>query len=105
MTSFYITTVHLVSWLGSLPHAPERVAGQSLANPNTWNNSALQTLKQIHCNLLTHYNCSEWVPEWAQTCSEWAPLGSRIAQNGLHWALELLRMGNFAIVLILPNTQ
>ena len=38
MTLFHNTTVHLVSWLGSLPHAPEWVAGQNLADPTTWNN-------------------------------------------------------------------
>jgi hypothetical protein len=52
----------VVSWLGSLPHAPEWVAGQNLAYPNTWNSSALQALKQLHNNLLTHYNCTEWAP-------------------------------------------
>jgi hypothetical protein len=52
--------------LGSLPHASEWVAGQNLADPNTWNRSALQILKQLHCNLLTHYNCSEWAPPLAE---------------------------------------
>ncbi len=53
--AFYSATAHLVSWLGSLPDASEWVAGQNLADPNTWNISALQTLKQLHDNLLTHY--------------------------------------------------
>jgi hypothetical protein len=35
MTAFYSATAHLVSWLGSLPHASEWVAGQNLADPNT----------------------------------------------------------------------
>jgi hypothetical protein len=65
MAAFYSATAHLVSWLGSLPHASEWVAGQNLADPNTWNSSALQTLKELHCNLLTHYNCSEWAPPLA----------------------------------------
>jgi hypothetical protein len=34
-------------------------------HPNTWSNSALQTLKPLHCNLLTHYNCTEWAPPLA----------------------------------------
>jgi hypothetical protein len=50
---------------GSLPHASEWVAGQNLADPTTWNSSALQTLKQLHGNLLTHYNCTEWAPPLA----------------------------------------
>jgi hypothetical protein len=65
MAAFYSATSHLVSWLGSLPHASEWVAGQNLADPNTWNSSALQTLKQLHGNLLTHYNCSDWAPPLA----------------------------------------
>ena len=56
---------YLVSWLGSLLHASGWVAGQNLADPNTWNSSALQTLKQLHDNLLTHYNCTEWAPPLA----------------------------------------
>jgi hypothetical protein len=59
MAAFYSATAHLVSWLGSLPHASEWVAGQNLADPTTWNSSALQTLKQLHGNLPTHYNCTE----------------------------------------------
>jgi hypothetical protein len=59
MAAFYSETAHMVSWLSSLPHASEWVAGQNLADPNTWNSSALQTLKQLHDNLLTHYNCTE----------------------------------------------
>jgi hypothetical protein len=36
MAAFYSATAHLVSWLGSLPHASEWVAGQNLASdPNT----------------------------------------------------------------------
>ena len=54
---------------GSLPHASEWVAGQNLADPNTWNSSAPQTLKQLHDNLLTHYNCTEW----AQPLADDAP--------------------------------
>ena len=50
---------------GSLPHASEWVAGQNLADPTSWNSSALQTLKQLHGNLLTHYNCTEWAPPLA----------------------------------------
>jgi hypothetical protein len=41
MEAFYSATVHLVSWLGSLPHPSGWVAGQNLADPNTWNSSAL----------------------------------------------------------------
>ena len=66
MAAFYGATAHLVSWLGSLPHASEWVAGQNLADPNTWNSSALQTLKLLHGNLLTRYNCSEWAPLLAE---------------------------------------
>ena len=62
MAAFYSATAHLVSWLGSLPHASEWVAGQNLADLNTWNSSALQILKQLHDRLLTHYNCTEWAP-------------------------------------------
>jgi hypothetical protein len=36
MAAFYSATAHLVSWLGSLPHASEWVAGKNLADPNTW---------------------------------------------------------------------
>jgi len=69
MAVFYSVTVHLVSWLGSLPHASEWVAGQNLADPTGWNSSALQTLKQLHSNLLTHYNCTEWAPTLADDAS------------------------------------
>jgi hypothetical protein len=62
MAAFYSAIAQLVSWLSSLPHASEWVAGQNLADPNTWNSSALQTLKQFHDKLLTHYNCTERVP-------------------------------------------
>jgi hypothetical protein len=55
----------LFDHVGSLPHASEWVAGQNLADPNTWNSSDLQTLKQLHGNLLTHYNCPEWAPPLA----------------------------------------
>jgi hypothetical protein len=65
MAAFYSATSHLLSWLGSLPHASEWVAGQNLADPTTWNSSALHTLKQLHSNLLTHYNCTEWAPPLA----------------------------------------
>jgi hypothetical protein len=65
MAAVYSATAHLVSWLGSLPHASEWVADQNLADPNTWNSSALQTLKRLHDNLLTHYNCTEWAPPLA----------------------------------------
>ena len=68
MAAFYSATAHLVSWLSSLPHASEWIAGQNLADPNTWNSSALQTLKQLHGNLLTHYSCTEWAP--------WKPLAN-----------------------------
>jgi hypothetical protein len=62
MAAFYSATSQMVSWLGSLPHASEWVADQKLADPNTWNSSALQPLKQLHDRLLTHYNCTEWAP-------------------------------------------
>ena len=62
MAAFYSATAQMVSWLGSLPHASEWVADQNLADPNTWNSSALQILKQLHDRLLTHYNCTEWAP-------------------------------------------
>jgi len=57
----------MVSWLGSLRHASEWVADQNLADPNTWNSSALQILKQLHDRLLTHYNCTEWAPPLVDT--------------------------------------
>ena len=60
MAAFYSATAHLVSWLASLPHASEWGACQNLADPTSWNTSAIQTLKQLHGNLLTHYNCTEW---------------------------------------------
>jgi hypothetical protein len=41
MAAFYSATAHMVSWLGSLPQASEWVAGQNLADTNTWNSSAL----------------------------------------------------------------
>ena len=53
MAAFYSATAQLVSWMGSLPHASESVAGQNLADPNTWNCSSLTTLKQLHDQLLT----------------------------------------------------
>ena len=62
MAAFYSATANLVAWLQSLPHASEWVAGQNLADPNTWTSSALQALKQLHEHLLQHYNCKEWVP-------------------------------------------
>jgi hypothetical protein len=60
-SNFYSVTDHMVSWLGSLPHASEWVVGQ-LADPNTWNCLSLTTLKQLHDKLLTYYNCTEWAP-------------------------------------------
>ena len=45
MAAIYIATAHLVSWLNSLPHASEWIAGQNLVDPTTWNSSALQTLR------------------------------------------------------------
>ena len=65
MAAFYSVTAHLVSWLGSFQHASKWVAGQNLSDPTSWNSPALQTLKQLHCNLLTHYNCTEWAPPLA----------------------------------------
>jgi hypothetical protein len=62
MAAFYSATAHLVSWLGSLPHASEWVTGQNLDDPNSWNSSAFQTLKELHGDLLTHYKCIEWAP-------------------------------------------
>ena len=62
MAAFYSATAHMVTWLSSLPHASEWVADQNLAEPNTWNSSALQTLKHLYDKLLTHYNCTEWSP-------------------------------------------
>jgi len=62
MAAFYSATAKLVSWLGSLPHASQWVAGQTLDDPTTWLCSALETLKQLHGKLLTLYNCSEWAP-------------------------------------------
>jgi len=62
MAAFYSATANLVVWLQSLPHASEWVDGQNLADPNTWTSSALQALKQLHDQLMQHYNCKEWVP-------------------------------------------
>jgi hypothetical protein len=47
---------------GFAPDASQWVAGQTLDDPTTWTCSALSTLKQLHDNLLTLYNCSEWAP-------------------------------------------
>jgi hypothetical protein len=78
MAAFYSATAHMVSWLGSLPHASEWVAGQNLADPNTWNSSGLQTLKQLHDKLLTHYNCTEWaLPPVADAPAPDAPAQGR----------------------------
>ena len=33
MAAFYSATAHMVSWLGSLPHASGWVAGQNIADP------------------------------------------------------------------------
>jgi hypothetical protein len=62
MAAFYSATANLVAWLQTLPHASKWVAGQNLADPNTWTSSALQALKQLHGHLLQQYNCKEWVP-------------------------------------------
>jgi len=62
MAAFYSATAELVAWLHSLPHASEWAAGQNLADPDTWNSSALQTLKQLHDKLLMHHSCTEWAP-------------------------------------------
>ena len=67
MGAFYCATARMVSWLSSLPYASEWVACQNLADPNTWNSSALQPLKQLHDKLLTHYNCTEWAPPLVDT--------------------------------------
>jgi hypothetical protein len=60
MAAFYIVTVQLVSFLNSPPDASEWVAGQNLAALTTWTSSAIQTLKQLHNKLQTHYSCTEW---------------------------------------------
>jgi hypothetical protein len=44
---------------------PNGLLVRILQIPNTWNRSVLQTLKQLHDNLLTHYNCTEWAPPLA----------------------------------------
>jgi hypothetical protein len=62
MAAFYSATANLVVWLQSLTHASKWVAGQNLADPNTWTSSALQALKELHEHLLQHNNCKEWVP-------------------------------------------
>jgi hypothetical protein len=77
MELFYSVTSHLVSCLGSLPHTSKCVAGQNHSDPTTWNSSAFQTLKQLHCNLLTHYNCTEWAPPLADD----APVSDAPAQG------------------------
>jgi hypothetical protein len=60
MAAFYSATANLVAWLQSLPHASEWVAGQNLADPNTWTSSALHALKHLHEQLMQHCNCKEW---------------------------------------------
>ena len=62
MAAFYSATANLVAWLQSLPHASEWVAGQNLADHNTWTGSALHALKHLHEQLMQHYNCKEWAP-------------------------------------------
>jgi hypothetical protein len=62
MAAFYSATAELVAWLHSFPHASEWAAGQNLADPDTWTSSALRTPKQLHDQLLMHYNCTEWGP-------------------------------------------
>jgi hypothetical protein len=62
MAAFYIATASLVSWLGSLPHASQWDACQTLDDRISCLCSALTTLKQLHGKLLTLYNCSEWAP-------------------------------------------
>jgi len=47
MAAFYSATANLVSWLGSLPHASQWIAGQTLDDPTTWLCSALTTLKAV----------------------------------------------------------
>ncbi len=62
MAAFYSATANLVTWLQSLPHASEWVAGQNLADPDSWTCSAFHTLKQLHEKLLQHCDCKEWAP-------------------------------------------
>ena len=62
MAAFYSATAKLVTWLQSLPHASDWAAAQNLVDPDTWTSSALNTLKQLHDQLLLHYNCTEWAP-------------------------------------------
>jgi hypothetical protein len=62
MAAFYSATANLVDWLQSLPHSSEWVAGQNLADPNTWTSSALHALKHLHEQFMQHYNCKEWAP-------------------------------------------
>jgi len=67
---FLQRTANLVSRLGSLPHASQWVAGQTLDDPTTWlcSAAALTTLKQLHGKLLTLYNCSELAPTRRSRC-------------------------------------
>jgi hypothetical protein len=44
---------------------PNGLLVRIFADSNTWISYALQTLKQLHGNLPTHYNCSEWAPPLA----------------------------------------
>ncbi len=54
MAVVYSATANLFTLLPSLPHASEWVAGQNLADLNTWTSSALHALKQLHEQLMQH---------------------------------------------------
>ena len=62
---------------------------------NTWNSSALQTLKQLHDKLLTHHICTEWVsPPVADAHALDAPAQGRDDDKLLSCAKQRLRKRN-----------
>ena len=76
-----------------MPHTSEWVAGQNLADPKTWNSSALHTLKQLHDNLLTHYNCTEWAPPLADDApAPDAPAHGRVDNSDRNLSLPPLNL-------------
>ena len=56
-------TARLLIWFIGWVHSLMPPNGLLVRILPTWrSSSALQTLKELHGNLLTHYNCTEWAP-------------------------------------------
>jgi hypothetical protein len=59
--AFYITTSRFVAWLGAFPQERQRLwlPKDDLRDSSSWSSPPLLPLRDIHCKLLTQYDCKE----------------------------------------------